>query len=310
MLPIGLRDNSMNITLYSLVFMEWHLEKGLSLERLKSLLDVRNAGGISKAAPGAVGRQNMIGRQIRDLEVYFGVKLVEKRGRQIFLTDQGKGLAETASQIATLISDYRAAAKGGRRDFHLAAGGSLYDDLLARRVGGLKRERLTLHLEEIKQPKIFSALKEFRVDAAVSWAEPGRVYGLSRFGLGTMEYALYGHRRLLPGRITTEDTFNLPTVIVAFRDLSSELDQRRRTGEVVYVDENVTAHNVIASGDYVGVLPCLIGEQLPKGQFRRIELEFLKAYSRKVCFYWNPRYALVRGFSENWMKGIAKTLIF
>lgn len=308
MLPDGLRDNSMNITLYSLVIMEWHLEKGLSLERLKSLLDVRNAGGISKAAPGAVGRQNMIGRQLRDLEVYFGVKLIEKHGRQIFLTDEGRSLAETASQIATLIGDYRAKAKGNRRDFHLAAGGSLYDELLARRVGRLKQEKLVLHLEEIKQPKIFSTLKEGRIDAAISWAEPGKVYGLSSLTVGTMNYALYGHRKLLSGRHAPESIWELPSVIVAFRDLSTELEERRRTDEIVYVDENVTAFNVVSSGEYVGVLPCLIGDQLRKSDFRRLDLDFLRAYSRRINFYWNPRYSSMRGFSDNWMKAVAKSL--
>ena len=286
--------------------MDWHLEKGLSLERLKSLLDVRKAGGIAKAAPGAVGRQNLIGRQLRDLELYFGVRLLEKRGRQVFLTEHGKQLAEAASQIATLISDYRATVKGARREFHIAAGGSLYDDLLARRVGGLKRDRLIVHLEEIRQPKIFLALKESVIDAAISWAEPGKGYGFKSLELGTMDYALYGHRALLQGRVSDESAFKYPTVIVAHRDLSIELNHRSATDNVVFVEENVTARNVIESGDYVGVLPCLIGDQLPRSSFRRVDLKFLRSYSRKVCFYWNPRYALIRGFSETWMKEIGK----
>lgn len=285
--------------------MDWNLHKGLSLERLKSLLEVRNAGGISKAAPGAVGKQNQIGRQIRDLEMYFGSKLIEKRGRQVFLTDQGQQLAAMAAQVGALITDFRAHAIGARREFTIAAGGSLYDDLLARQIAKLKPLKLKLKLSEIKQPKIFEALKESRIDAAIAWGTPSRSQQLSQIPLGIMEYAVYGHKSLLQGRGLTRRVFSLPTVIVGYRDLSSVLDSQRETDEVVFVDENITAQNVIASGEYVGVLPCILGDRLPHNQFKRVDLPLLKDFSRKVSFYWNERYAAVRQFKTRWINDIA-----
>ncbi len=289
--------------------MDWNLHKGLSLERLKSLLEVRNAGGISKAAPGAVGKQNQIGRQIRDLEMYFGTKLVEKRGRQVFLTEQGQQLAALAAQVGALITDFRAHATEVRREFTIAAGGSLYDDLLARRIAKLKSLKLKLRLSEIKQPKIFEALKESRIDAAVAWGTPGRSHQLSQMPLGTMDYAVYGHKSLLRGRDITKQIFTLPTVIVGFRDLSNVLEAQCETDEVVFVDENITAQNVIASGEYVGVLPCILGDRLPHNQFKRVDLPQLKDFSRKVSFYWNHRYAAVRQFSPSWIKDVGNAFL-
>ncbi len=287
--------------------MEWNLQKGLSLDRLKGLLDVKNAGGISKAAPGAVGKQNQIGRQIRDLERYFGARLVEKRGRQIFLTPQGDQLAGMAAQIGALITDFRAEVSGVRREFSIAAGGSLYDDLLARRVCKLKPLKLRLRLSEITQPKIFEALQDSQIDAAIAWGLPRGSHRLAQMPLGILNYAIYGHRSLLKGRDLAKRVFSLPTVIVEYRDISVVLDSMRLTDEVVYVDENITAFGAISSGEYVGVLPCIIGERLSRGQFRQLDLPFLREFSRKISYFWNPRYAAVRQFNPSQIKEIGAT---
>ena len=50
-------------------------ERGLSLDRLKTLIEVAKAGSIAAAARGDSARQSLYSRQIKELEEFFGVEL-------------------------------------------------------------------------------------------------------------------------------------------------------------------------------------------------------------------------------------------
>lgn len=54
---------------------------GLSLDRLRALLEVGAAGSIVKAAGGDPVRQSQYSRQIKELEDFFQTKLVERHGK-------------------------------------------------------------------------------------------------------------------------------------------------------------------------------------------------------------------------------------
>jgi DNA-binding transcriptional LysR family regulator len=45
-------------------------ERGLSLDRLKVLIEVRDAGSIAQAAPGDPVRQSQYSRQLRELSEF------------------------------------------------------------------------------------------------------------------------------------------------------------------------------------------------------------------------------------------------
>jgi len=53
-------------------------ENGLSLDRLRALLEVGASGSIVKATHGDPVRQSQYSRQIKELEDFFRVKLVER----------------------------------------------------------------------------------------------------------------------------------------------------------------------------------------------------------------------------------------
>ncbi len=50
-------------------------ERGLSLDRLKVLIEVRDAGSIAQAAPGDPVRQSQYSRQLRELSEFFGCEV-------------------------------------------------------------------------------------------------------------------------------------------------------------------------------------------------------------------------------------------
>lgn len=58
---------------------------GLSIERLKSFIDVAERGSIARVADGDPSRQSLISRQIGELESFFGVELTKRKGKAGFL---------------------------------------------------------------------------------------------------------------------------------------------------------------------------------------------------------------------------------
>jgi DNA-binding transcriptional LysR family regulator len=74
------------------------ISRGLSLGRLKVLLEVDEAGSISGAAEGNPVRQSQYSRQLKELESFFGCELTMKDGRYLRLTERGKKLAMIAAK--------------------------------------------------------------------------------------------------------------------------------------------------------------------------------------------------------------------
>ncbi|MDI1344150.1 MAG: LysR family transcriptional regulator, partial [Pseudolabrys sp.] len=74
-------------------------ERGLSLERLKVLIEVHDAGSIARAAPGDPVRHSQYSRQLRELSQFFGREVAERRGKLVKLTSEGTRLAEMARQF-------------------------------------------------------------------------------------------------------------------------------------------------------------------------------------------------------------------
>ena len=73
--------------------------KNFSLERLRRLVEVLEAGYISKASGGNVTTAALISRQITELESFFEVPLREKHGKLVKLSKEGEELASLHKQI-------------------------------------------------------------------------------------------------------------------------------------------------------------------------------------------------------------------
>ena len=75
------------------MFSKLFAESGLSLDRLRAMLEVGASGSIAKAADGDPVRQSQYSRQIKELEDFFRVKLMERDGKGMRLTTNGRELA-------------------------------------------------------------------------------------------------------------------------------------------------------------------------------------------------------------------------
>jgi DNA-binding transcriptional LysR family regulator len=73
--------------------------RGLNFDQLRTLLEVVEQGSFSAAARRLNLTQPAISLQIRELERRFGVRLIERLGKQAHATVPGRELVEAARRI-------------------------------------------------------------------------------------------------------------------------------------------------------------------------------------------------------------------
>jgi len=82
-------------------------QSGLSLDRLKALVEVGASGSIVQAAGGDAARQSQYSRQIKELEDFFQIGLVERHGKGIQLTASGRELARISRFFLLGLSNFQ-----------------------------------------------------------------------------------------------------------------------------------------------------------------------------------------------------------
>ena len=96
-------------------------ESGLSLDRLKALLEVGAAGSIVKAANGDPVRQSQYSRQIKELENFFRSRLIERQGKGTRLTANGKELARISRFFMLGLSNFQRGCLAEEQTFRIGA---------------------------------------------------------------------------------------------------------------------------------------------------------------------------------------------
>src|SRR5258708_1403050 len=100
-------------------------ERGLSLERLRVLIEVQDAGSIARAAPGDAVRHSQYSRQLRELSEFFGCEVTHRRSKVLKLTSEGARLVELVRPFLRGLEDFHTECRGERILFNVAAGDSL-----------------------------------------------------------------------------------------------------------------------------------------------------------------------------------------
>jgi DNA-binding transcriptional LysR family regulator len=89
------------------MFEKLFAEAGLSLDRLRALVQVGASGSIVRAAPGDPARQSQFSRQLKELEDFFQTALVERHGKGIRLTANGRELARISRFFLLGLSNFQ-----------------------------------------------------------------------------------------------------------------------------------------------------------------------------------------------------------
>lgn len=170
-------------------------KSGLSLERLRSFLLFADAGSITRAAGGDPVRVSLISRQLRELEEFFEVELLAKRGKGLVLTQEGEQLASLIRVQFRSLEDFGTKAKGDSVRLSLGGSGTILQWLVAPRLAPDALPGISFDLLHESEADMIEHLQDGRLDLAiVSKQSFGRQF--ASCSLGVMEYALYFPKRL------------------------------------------------------------------------------------------------------------------
>lgn len=295
-------------------------ETGLSLERLRILAEIHQAGGIAKAAPGDPVRQSQYSRQLRELSEFFGTEIAHRQGRVLRLTEPGVRLAELVRSQLHALQDFRAECRAENVSYTIAGGDGLLQWLVIPRLAKIRRGDQKAHIatSNLRTNEIVQQLNDGRVDFGVmrkdALAEP-----LKSARLGTLKFAAIVPRQLLSPKGTVSLGDVLGRLPLATQNGDSQFTQRLREiakehqtelQPTLICQSFPQALAAVRSGGYGSVQPVLALEELAADSYRVIANGSLDRLDRDIILAWNPRLLRVRSGTKNLLEKLQKVLAF
>jgi DNA-binding transcriptional LysR family regulator len=269
-------------------------KSGLSLERLRSLLAFAEAGSIVRAADGDPVRSSLISRQLGELEKFFEVELVAKKGKGLILTEEGKRLTALVREHFQALEDFGKSTTGKSVRLSLGAGNTILEWLVAPRLGPAAMKGVEFDLHHERQAEMIGHLQDGSLDLAIIAKEPlGRQFATAP--LGAIDYALYIPKKLGGGLVLRHALRELP--------LAMPIGGRVRDAVIKYAGELQAGTmgtsgylNAVASvkaGHYASVLPTLAASDLG-ATVRSIKIPETIIPKRQIVLAWKRRTAATR----------------
>jgi DNA-binding transcriptional LysR family regulator len=280
------------------MFEKLFAQRGLSLERLRALVETADFGTITKAAKNDPTRASQYSRQISELERFFGLELGERRGRRFVLNEAGHRLAKIGRETLISLENYKAS--GPTATVTVAVGGydSVFHWLIIPRIRAVERAfpQVSWVFRHHNTAGIVQGLNELTLDIGTLRANAvGRP--LKGEQLFKMTYSVFAPKSLINGKHNDYKSI-LKSIPLALPH--SEGDFRRaldrgiaENGVPLDVRLNcqsaVEACRAVVSGGYCSILPSIAKETLDEKRFACIEMPWLRGYERNICLAWNPR---------------------
>ncbi len=265
---------------------------GLSLDRLRALVLVQEAGSIVDAAPDSTSKQSQLSRQLSELEEFFGRSIKERRGRKVVLNAAGRALAEHARWSLAGFENLLAN-RTADPPLTLAAGDAVLHWLVLPRIASVGARFSVLGLPA---DEVISRLREGSVDVGLVRRDELEAPLLGR-ALGTLSHALFVPRGLAPGEDGEDGEllFKVPLAVQTsdsdFLDgLGKLASKQRRSLDVALACETFPqVFRAVQSGKYAGILPTLAAAELPRA--RQVDVG---RFASRLHLAWDPRLERVR----------------
>jgi DNA-binding transcriptional LysR family regulator len=279
-------------------------ERGLSLDRLKVLIEVRDAGSIAQAAPSDPVRQSQYSRQLRELSEFFGCEVAQRRGKLLKLTPQGERLAELAREHLRSLEDFRSECKQEGVAFTIGAGDSLIQWLVIPRLGKIIDEFPETHFAttNLRTNEIVHQLTDCRLDFGII-RKNAMAPGLRSVSLGVVSYEALVPDALVKAKTKLSLRHALETLPLAtqttdgqfasgLREIAKTLDVPLAPALACQSFPQTMA--ALRSGYFWAIVPKLAARDLPSGIAHRLNDAVLTQLDREAMLVWNPRLVRVR----------------
>lgn len=293
-------------------------QKGISMNRLQTLVLVADKGGIAAAAgQDDLARQSQFSHQLKDLEISFGRKLTERKGRTLRLTPAGTRLATLVREHLFALS--RFADEAGDEPFtvRIGAGESTLNWLLTPNLARMDTRNRpirwnfsTLRAEEIKE-----RLLDQRLDFGIVRGLP-ETARLKQDKLGTVENRLFIPVALAPKPPSSalDAISRLPLALLeegsrTRQDIEQACLRKNRLPDLRYECNTATQlAAVIANSLAAGPLPELARAQFDPGKTTDIGLEGILSKAPPLTLVWNPRTLAMSASLETLRVSLARVL--
>jgi DNA-binding transcriptional LysR family regulator len=301
------------------MFEKLFAQSGLSLDRLRSFLEIVAAGGISAAARGDSNRQSQYSRQLKELEQFFGCQLLHRGRGPIKLTEAGRQLHQMVTHTFGAFDELRTICAQEPLVLRLGAGESLIHWFLLPRLGELTSgpSPLTLTLENLRTQEILSGLREGSLDFGIVTrldADPT----LAKSALGHLEYRLAVPSEMASSERTLRSALavldKLPLAMLegsptTWQALEREARKRKQTLNVrLRLSSYPQLVQAVRCLGLAAILPTLAAEWLDPDQVKLYRLPVLDALSREIALVWSAKAADLRPSIPRYAKCLTRLL--
>ena len=144
-------------------------QSGLSLERLRALVEVGASGSIVKAAGSDLGRQSQYSRQIKELESFFQCSLVERHGKGIRLTASGRELARICRFFLLGLSNFQLGCLAEGQTYRIGSPPTFAARLLLPFLANPRQvdSGIRFSVEQVSEDEIERRLHDLRLDFGI-----------------------------------------------------------------------------------------------------------------------------------------------
>ncbi len=280
------------------MFEELFAERGLSLERLRTFCEIAEAGGVTRAAKGAV-RQSQYSRQLRELETFLGTELFVRKRNSFQPTPAGQKLLALAREFMSALQVARREMRSLPQDVCFGAGESIFHWLLFPRLSAVRDllPNCRFEFRNLRSKDIVRGLLESDLDLGIV-REDACPKDLKQKALGTISYSLYlpiEFASRAKGRGVREILRALPLATLEgegqFKTRLAELSGKQDLA----LDFRMVCSSfplmteILKQGNIAAILPNIAGIELPSSQFARVPLQWLKPMDRRYVLCYRQR---------------------
>ena len=281
-------------------------KSGLSLDRLRTLRDFAEYGSFSDIARGDLAKQSQFSRQLSELKGFFGVDLVEKVGRGLQLTPQGKELAKIVNDNFRKLEDFLCHSSEHKAEFKIGAATHNLESIVIPRLGAFSKRHpnVRFQFKNLQSDEISNQLREYGIDFGI--VRPNAIsHPIKHKAIATIEYCLFA-----PPKMQLKDALKFP---FAINDANEFMTKILGYAEEADIELNTTymcsafyqCELLLKQGVAATVLPSTMKDKL-KG-FAVYQPDWLKKYQRKISLAW--RVGLFEGPKTTLAEGIRAALL-
>jgi DNA-binding transcriptional LysR family regulator len=273
------------------MFTRLFAESGLSLDRLRALLEVGAAGSIVKAAGGEPVRQSQYSRQIKELEDFFHTQLIERQGKGTRLTSHGKELARISRFFMVGLSNFQRGCLAEEQTFRIGASATFIRQFLLPIVAEKSSHSDAAYATEVVsdeeiERRLHDLTLDFGVVGNAALSRP-----LQTKLVGNWKLELWVPKRLRLSQTKAAEVFEkqqLPLVLA--RQELDGLDAISKTYQPhLTCDSFLDVLAVMEGEEMAALLPDFLAQTRNSKRFVRIPVAKLESLVFQFHLAWNPR---------------------